>query len=345
MHIFTLEVNNNDFDNAEFVSAPERIIEFERHLESWLENNPWVLCQGEDILWIHKERTVPGGESSVRPDLIGVDAGGRLVIVELKRSRTPRDTIAQLLDYAASVADPNELSDEKIHEMAEIYFNTRDGLRGKSFHDAFKEVLLTRKTDEVPPLNRSLRLFIVAGKISEKILKICKFLRTSHNMDISCIAVSMFQTESADVIVGMETKLGDGNRRTPIPPQNGDSDTLRWKMVWRAILQLTDGNPNGEFTTGGVKDAVLEVHPDFNENTISGSICSFRQSRHIVLEAIQQLKDGNIGVDFTSENILKVILEEPPDFNQLRIREMIDMFCQFGISHIQPNQTEQVTEN
>ena len=345
MHIFTLELTDNDFDSAEFVSAPERSIEFEQHLQSWLENNPWILCQGEDILWIHKERRVPGGESSVRPDLIGVDAGGRLVIVELKRSRTPRDTVAQLLDYAASVTDPNELSDENIHKMAENYFNTRYDLRGKSFQDAFKEVLLTRETDEVPPLNRSLRLFVVAGNISERVLKICRFLRVSYNMDISCVAVSMFQTESGNTIVGMGTKLGGGNRRAPISPQNGESDTLRWKIVWRTILRLTDGNPNTEFKTRKVKDAVLEEHEDFNENTISGSIHSFRRSRHIVLEAIQQLRDRDTGIDFTGENILKVVLEEPPDFNQLRIREMIDLFCQFGIPQAHPNQTGQEAEN
>lgn len=345
MHIFTLQVENSNLENAEFVSAPERSIEYERHLQSWLENNPWALCQGEDILWIHKEKRVLGGESSVRPDLMGVDAGGRLVIVELKRSRTPRDTVAQLLDYAASVADPNELSDEKIHEMAESYFNTRDDLRGKSFHDAFKEVLLTRRDDEVPPLNRSLRLFVVAGKISEKILKICKFLRISYNMDISCILISMFQTESGDVIVGMETELGDENRETSSPAQNRRSDTLRWKVVWKTILQLTEEDPNREFTTGKVEATVLDEHPNFNKNTISGSIHSFRRSRHIVLEAIQQLRDRDGGIDFTAENILKVVLEEPPDFNQLRIREMIDLFCQFGIPHMHPDQTEQETEN
>ena len=344
MHIFTLEIENGNIENAEFVSAPERSIELEQYLQSWFENNPWILVQGEDMLWIHKERRLPGSEVPLRPDLIGVDASGKLVIVELKRSRTPRDTVAQLLDYAAW-ADGQ--SDEQIRRIAEDYFENREGFQDKTFDNAFRSVFDLLKTDEVPPLNRDLRLFIVAGRISERILKVCKFLRASYGIDVNCIEVSMFHTESGDVIVGIETKLGNESRGASGSSQTTQrqGEILRWQVVWRKVLQLTNGNPMGEFTTGKVKAAVLEEHPNFNENTISGSIHSYLQSRHIVSEAIQQLGDRNTGVDFTAENILKVILEEPPDFNQLRIREMVNMFCQFGIQHIQPNQMTQGTEN
>ena len=341
MHIFTLEVENNNFDNAELVSAPERSIELENHLRNWLENSPWVLVQAENILWIHKERRIPGEEDILRPDLLGVDSAGNLVIVELKRGRTERETVAQLLEYASWAVD---LSEAQICGMAETYFNTRDEFKGKTFEDAFRNVFDLLEADEVPPLNRRLCLYIVAGRISEKVLKVCRFLRTSHSMNISCIAVSMFQTESQDVIVGMETKLGDGNRVTPTPSQNRHSDTLRWRVVWETILRLTNRDPSGEFTTREVRDAVLDEHLDFNNNTISGSIYSFRQSRHIVLEAIQQLRDRNTDIDFTVESIMQVVPEEPSDFNQLRIREMAELFCQFGIPQIHPNQTEQETE-
>ena len=341
MHVFSLEIENDDFDNAEFVSAPERSIEFERHLESWLENNPWTLVQGEDILWIGKQTNARVEDRTIFPDLLGIDADGNLIIVELKRGRTPRDTVAQLLDYATWA---DGISNAQIREIAKTYFEDQMELEGQSFDEVFRTAF---ETENVPTLNRSLRLYIVAGRISEWILKVCKFLRNSHNMNVSCVAVSMFETETQNVIVGMETKLGDRNSVTLIPTQNRrrQDDTLRWEVVWEAILRLTNGNPSSEFNTEEVRDAVLEEHSDFNKNTISGSIHSFRQSQYIVLGAVQQLSDRDTDIEFTAENILQVISEDPPDFNQLRIRKMIDIFCQFGIQQILSGQVGQETEN
>ena len=344
MYIFSLEIENDDFDNAEFVSAPERSIEFERHLESWLENNPWTLVQGEDILWIGKRTSARVEDSTIFPDLIGIDAEGNLVVIELKRGRTPRDTVAQLLDYAAWA---DGLSESKIYEIAEGYLGTSDGLEGKTFSDTFREVFLTRETDEIPPLNRNLRLFIVAGRISERVLKVCRFLRTSHEMDVSCIAVSMFQTESGDAIVGMETKLGDENRVVLNPAQviGVPSSTLKWEVVWAVIQQLTDGNPTGEFITEKVKETVLGQDPNFNERTISGGIHSFRRSSQVVFEAIQGLRNENTDVELTKENIIAAVLEEHPGSIQARIRKMIDLFYQSEIMQTQLNQIESVVED
>ena len=344
MHIFTLEAEERNFDNAEFVSAPEKSIEFEQHLESWLENNPWILVPGEDIFWIGKRTSARVEDMTIFPDLLGVDAEGNLIVVELKRGRTPRDTIAQLLDYAAWA---DEILDMEVREIAERYFEEQEELQKESFDDVFRSAFDMLETDEVPMLNRSLRLYIVAGRISERILKVCRFLRNSHSVNVSCIAVSMFETETGNAVIGMETELGDRNRLTQIPSQNKQEQdyALKWEVVWEKILQLTERNPNGEFITAEVRTAVLDEHPNFNKNTISGGIHSFRQLRYIVWEAIQQLGDRNTNIDFTAENIMQVILEDPPNFSQPRLDKMIDLFCQFGISKTGANQMKQGMEN
>ena len=338
MHIFTLEIEDNNFDNAEFVSAPERSIELEQHLENWLENNPWILVHSDSILWIGRQTSAPVEDTTIFPDLLGVDTRGNLVIVELKRNRTPRDTVAQLLDYATWA---NELSESQIHEIAEYYFNNQNRFSGKTFSEAFREVFLINETDEIPPLNRGLRLFILAGKISDRVLKVCRFLRSSYRMDVSCLEVSLFQTESGDTIVSMETKLGGENRIDPNIQQTDreSGDTLRWQTTWQAILEVTHGDPNGSFTTRKVRESVLREHPHFNKNTISGNISSFRRVRHIVSETRQELRNANI--ELTIENIMKTALEENPDFSQARIRKMIDIFFESESIEVQPDQTEQ----
>lgn len=59
-------------------------------------DDPSVL--GLDILVLGRQHVT---EHGTRLDLLGLDAEGDLHIVELKRDRTPRDAVAQLLDYGA----------------------------------------------------------------------------------------------------------------------------------------------------------------------------------------------------------------------------------------------------
>ena len=179
MAIFRLNVEDDNLHNAELVIAKKTDIEFEDHLESWLENSPWALVEGEPILWIGRQTSANVEESTIFPDLLGVDSEGNLVIVELKRGKTPREVVAQLLEYAAWA---KELSDEQIQEIAATYFQTAK--TETTFQAAFSEIF----ENEIPALNRRLRLFVVAEDIPGTVLRVCRFLRTSYNMDINCIA-------------------------------------------------------------------------------------------------------------------------------------------------------------
>ena len=76
-------------------------MELESYLEDWLENSPWALIQDELILWIGRQTSANDEEGTIFPDLLGIDAEGNLVIVELKRDKAPREVVAQLLEYAA----------------------------------------------------------------------------------------------------------------------------------------------------------------------------------------------------------------------------------------------------
>ena len=67
-------------------------------LEEWLASNPDGILEDGRILIIGRQvRTDLGGFI----DLLGVDREGSVVVVELKRDRTPREAVAQALEYAA----------------------------------------------------------------------------------------------------------------------------------------------------------------------------------------------------------------------------------------------------
>jgi len=54
-------------------------------------------------------------------DLLGVDSSGTLIVIELKKDLTPREVVAQALDYAAWV---ETLEPERIAEIWNAYVNS-----------------------------------------------------------------------------------------------------------------------------------------------------------------------------------------------------------------------------
>src|SRR3954466_5078484 len=96
----------------------------ESMIQDWIERDPELL--GLDLLIIGREVTTADGGSI---DLLGIDDEGNLAILELKRDRTPRDVIAQVLDYASWVT---ELTEREVKEIAQRYLK-------KSLDHAFLE--------------------------------------------------------------------------------------------------------------------------------------------------------------------------------------------------------------
>ena len=270
MAIFRLNVEDDNLHNAELVIAKKTDIELETYLESWLENSPWALIEGEPILWIGRQTSANVEESTIFPDLLGVDSEGHLVIVELKRSKAPREVVAQLLEYAAWA---EELSDEQIYGIAEAYFQTVE--KERTLRDAFIEMF----EDEMPVLNRKLRLFIVAEEIPSTVLRVCRFLRTSHDMDINCLAVSTFQTESGEWLVNTEAKVGEEDAVAPKSARQSVSQIPRWsgdkparEAVLEAVQELTGKDTNVEFAPKEVSMLILKKYPDFKADTVRGQL-------------------------------------------------------------------------
>ena len=280
MAIFRLNVEDDNLHNAELIIAKETNIELESYLESWLENSPRAFVEGEPILWIGRQTSANVEESTIFPDLLGVDAEGNLVIVELKRSKAPREVVAQLLEYATWA---KELSDEQIQEIAKAYFRTTK--KETTLQDAFGEMF----EGEIPALNRRLRLFIIAEEIPSAVLRVSRFLRTSHSMDINCLTVSTFQTESGEVLINMEARVGDEDIVTPKAVRQAASQISRWagdkpvkQVVWEAVQELIQGNKE-DFTPKEAIALILEKEPDFNKSTAQCQLiadCVNHTSRH-----------------------------------------------------------------
>ena len=113
-------------------SIPNTQISLEEQLESWLEQDISIISS--DYMVIGRQVTTDFGGVI---DLLCLDSNGDIVIVELKRGRTPREVTAQALDYASWVKD---LSHQRISEIANSYLSENKSLEIK-FQEMFGEEL------------------------------------------------------------------------------------------------------------------------------------------------------------------------------------------------------------
>ena len=131
------------------------ILPAEKDLHEFLKRDPSLL--GERLLVIGSEVTTPFGP---RLDLLAIDADGNLNLLELKRDKTPREVVAQVLDYGSWVST---LSRDDIIDIATKHLD-------QPFEAAFEDVFGSAPPDE---LNGDLSLTIVAAELdasSERIV-------------------------------------------------------------------------------------------------------------------------------------------------------------------------------
>src|ERR1700733_4303173 len=121
----------------------------EQKLEEMIVSDPRILST-EWLLIGRQEQTSHGG----RIDLLAIAPDGSLVLIELKRDRTPREIVAQALDYASWV---EELTAEKIAQVYQRYSN--GGKLDDAFHRRFGVEL-----DE-GTLNQSHQIIVVASEL------------------------------------------------------------------------------------------------------------------------------------------------------------------------------------
>lgn len=145
----------------------------EQLLEDMVVREPRILSN-EWMLIGRQEQTGFGG----RIDLLAIAPDGSLVLIELKRNRTPREIVAQALDYAAWVEN---LTADRISQIYQRFSN------GGSLDVAFQTRFGTKLDEET--LNDSHQIVLVAAELDDATERIIKYL---NDRDIA-INVLFFQ--------------------------------------------------------------------------------------------------------------------------------------------------------
>jgi hypothetical protein len=135
------------------------VLPAEKDLHEFLKRDPSLL--GERLLVIGSEVITPYGP---RLDLLAIDADGNLHLLELKRDKTPREVVAQVLDYGSWAS---MLSRDDIIDIATKHLD-------QPFEAAFEDVFGSAPPDE---LNGELSLTIVAAELDASSERIVNYLR------------------------------------------------------------------------------------------------------------------------------------------------------------------------
>jgi len=197
----------------------------EELLEDMIENDPSIL---EDEWMIIGRQVVTKYKKEI--DLLAIAPDSSLVIIELKRSKTPRDVVAQAIDYATWV---DELTADEIASIYEQY--SKGGNLQKAFSAKFKIEL------EEENLNQSHQMVIVASELDDATERIISYL-SERGIPINAVFFEVF-ADGADQFLSRrwfvdpaKVQSSQGSASSAKEPWNGeffvsfgDDSTRNWE--------------------------------------------------------------------------------------------------------------------
>jgi len=232
-------------------------LEAEKKLEIWLEED--ISLISKNYLVIGRQVTTDYGHAV---DLLCLDENGDVVIIELKRARTPRNVTAQILDYGAWVED---LSYERLEHIANEYFADKSLTLDDEFEKKFSK--------ELPEsLNEHHKMIIVATEIDNSTERIVNYLSDSFGVDINVITFQFFQEEEGSRFVTrvftIEPKEVEQRVRT------GRSSKSRRRLSREELNEMAKENDVQEI----YKEFTKNIIPLFDRTTTSKSSLTLKGS-------------------------------------------------------------------
>ena len=258
-------------------------LELEERIEIWLEKDISVLSN--DLFVIGRQvETDFGGVI----DLLCIDYNGDIVIVELKRDKTPREVTAQVLDYASWVKD---LSNEKIAELANKY------LGGKGpFEKAFKE----KFGEELPEiLNEHHKMLIVASEIDCSTERIIEYLSNTYGVGINAVTFHYFRDEKDKEFLARIFLIEPS--QVEYRTQTKSLSKRKPPLTYEELQEIADSNGVGEL----YRILVDGLTPLFDQKTTTRSSIAFigimgeKKFRNTIFSILPGNSSSKKGLRFT----------------------------------------------
>ena len=241
-------------------------LNLESRIENWLRDDIGMV--NDDLLVIGQQvETAYGGVV----DLLAIDSSGDLVVLELKRDRTPRDVVAQTLDYASWVQG---LSHEDVERIASDFFGYENTLE-QAFREKFRE-------DLPDVVNESHRMYIVASTLDPATERIIEYLSKTHSLDINAATFAYFHTADGVEMIGRSMLLDEVNVQERANT-TGASSRRRRNSTLAELREVAQQNGVGDLWDR----AIQEIRPMVDrtvryQSTVSMNVKTDEGSRSIL---------------------------------------------------------------
>lgn len=254
------------------VTISQEKLDLESRIEEWLRQDIGLVS--DNLLVIGQQVSTDYGGFI---DLLAIDQVGNLVVLELKRDKTPRDIVAQVLDYASWVQG---LSHEIIEEIANNF------LKDITFEQAFNDKFQT----EIPDvLNERHRMYVVASSLDSATERIVKYLSEIHDVDINVATFAYFKTADGELLgrsllldeTDVQTRAENKSKRKPprsleefrrIAEQQGVLEL--YNKALSELCPLFDGLNRslsnvaliGYMGESKTRNVIMSIYPGFSSN-------------------------------------------------------------------------------
>lgn len=214
------------------------VLPSEKALEDFLAQDPSLL--GTRLLVIGRQVRAPYGKLI---DLLAIDGEGNLHVLELKRDKTPRDVVAQVLDYGSWVST---LGRDDVIELASQHLS-------EPFEAAFEDAFGSPPPDE---LNGELQLTVVATNLDDSSERIVTYLR-GFNVPINAIFFSYLEDGDRSYLarswLAPTDERSPQSGRAPKSSKRADWNGRDWFVSFGDGLRRSweDGRTYGFVSAGG----------------------------------------------------------------------------------------------
>lgn len=128
-------------------------------------------------------------------DLLAIDRDANVVVLELKRDKTYRDIVAQVLDYGSWV---RELKDDRIAQIFDEYQKRWHQNRAlASIDEVFKKKFGIPMPDE---MNSTHELVVVASSLDPATERVVRYLADEYGVRINAVFFRVFRDEDREYL-------------------------------------------------------------------------------------------------------------------------------------------------
>jgi hypothetical protein len=158
------------------------VLPTEQQLEELIQSDPAVL--GEPLVIVGRQVPTAHGKFI---DLLALDSEGALHILELKRHKTPRDVVAQALDYGSWV---QTLDHEDVLEIYQAYQSKY--AHAQALEESFYEAFGIPLPEE---LNTGHWLTVIAADLDSESERIITYLAEAYGVPINVVFFRYFEDD------------------------------------------------------------------------------------------------------------------------------------------------------